>query len=346
MKLHFRPATHMGQTANDERAGRATRHLRRSSLVLRIILLVSLLLPASAAAQPSEGALVIPAGTTYTGNLATVTRDVRVDGVVAGDVTSWSGDIEVRGRVDGDVVSYSGRVTLAAGAQVGGNILAAGGALRLDAGVAVAGQAIRGEGGGTALANLLDLFSPADADGGAAIGRALFGVALGVFLLAFMLLCIAFWPHRTAVASQTLRRVPGRSAVLGLLTTLLLALALPALVALLAATLIGLPLVVVLLVVAQAPYVYGLATLVRMLGASRPQARAVSPLRAGEGPNRITLVAAAVLGLLIALGALLEPFWGLALFYVLASPGLGAVLLSRGGLVVPAYEWRVASDER
>jgi hypothetical protein len=42
--------------------------------------------------------------------------------------------------------------------------------------------------------------------------------------------------------------------------------------------------------------------------------------------------------LLITIAAALAPLWGVALFYLAASPGLGALLLSRGGLLVPSYE--------
>jgi cytoskeletal protein CcmA (bactofilin family) len=317
------------------------------ALVLLVVLLFSLLLPAGAAAQEREAPLIIPAGQTYEGDLATIARDIQIEGEVAGDVTTWSGAIVVSGRVDGDVVSYSGQVTIRPGARIGGHVLASGGALQRDAGATVAGQTIRGESGGEALANVLEIFAPTDREGGAAaVGRALFGAVLGVFLLAFALLCIGFWPRRTAAASITLRQAPGRAMALGLLTTLLLVLALPPLAALLAATLVGLPLLIVLLAIIQAPYVYGLATLARAAGVAQSAA-----LTRGTGANRFarstsesqdlsrtTLLLAGSMALLVAVVATLAPLWGMALFYLLASPGLGAALLSRGGLLVPAYE--------
>jgi cytoskeletal protein CcmA (bactofilin family) len=305
-------------------------------------MLLVLLLPVSAAAQEREPPLVIPAGETYDGDLATVTRDIQVKGAVAGDVTSWSGAIEIFGSVDGDVVSYSGQVTIRPGARIGGHVLASGGALQSDPRAAVVGQTIRGESGGVALANVLELFSPSDRAGGeAVVGRVLFGAALGVFLLAFALLCIAFWPRRTSAASLTLRQAPGRALALGLLTTLLLLLAVPPLAALLAATLVGLPLLIVLMAIIQAPYIYGLATLARAVGmisgtGTRRTFRMVSS--EGESLSRTTLLVAGGLALTVALVAALAPLWGMMLFYLLASPGLGAALLSRGGLLVPAYE--------
>jgi hypothetical protein len=296
--------------------------------IIPIIFLICLLLPGVAAAQSGDGPLVVPVGQTYVGSLATATRAIRVEGVVTGDVTSWSGDITIAGRVDGDVVSYSGKVTIQSGGHVGGHVMALGGPLESAADAAVSGQKIRGGEGSIALANLFDLIAPSDAGSdSAAVGRVLFGMVLGVFLLAFCLLCIAFWPRRTTATSLTLRRSPGQALLLGLLSTLLLALALPPLIALLAATLIGMPLIVVLLALAQVPYVLGLATLVRAVGPeqSRPTA----------GLERTTLLAGVALALLVAISAALAPLKGLALFYLLASPGLGAALLSRGGLLVP-----------
>jgi hypothetical protein len=318
------------QMALDERrtAG-LQRILGRWSFVVGLLLC---LLPAGALAQSAEEALVIPAGQTYTGNLATFTRDIRVEGDVTGDVTSWSGAIEIVGRVGGDVVSYSGPVTVHDRAQIGGSVLASSGTVPPSGTPNLTGQAIVG-GGGRAVSSLIDLFVTFEAGGTADVGRVLFGVALGVFLLAFMLLGVAFWPRRTAAASQMLQRTPGHALLLGLLTTLLLALALPPMLALLAATVIGLPLIVVLLAVAHVPYIYGLAVLTQARGALRSQVPAI----AGEFPlTRATAITAALLALPIALSAALVPLWGLGLFYFLASPGLGAILLSRGGLFAPA----------
>jgi cytoskeletal protein CcmA (bactofilin family) len=321
----------------------ATCHTRRGiHYFLRLIMLLVLLLPASAAAQDRDDPLVIPVGETYEGDLATVTRDIRVEGAVAGDVTSWSGAIVISGSVSGDVVSYSGQVTIQPGARIGGHVLASGGALQSDDSAAVAGQTIRGDSGSVALANVLELFSPSDRAGNeAVVGRVLFGAALGVFLLAFTLLCIAFWPRRTSAASLMLRQAPGRALALGLLTTLLLLLALPPLAALLAATLVGLPLLIVLLAIIQAPYIYGLAILARAAGitggtATNQTFRSISS--ESESLRSANLLVTGGLTLVVALVAALAPLWGMTLYYVLASPGLGAALLSRGGLLVPAYE--------
>jgi hypothetical protein len=295
-----------------------------------VVALVLLALPGAALAQGQDEALVVAAGEQVAGSVATVSRDIRVDGVVAGDVTSWNGSITIAGTVGGDVVTYGGAVTVTATGRVAGHILASGGGLRVEPGASVAGQAIGGGGGG-ALASLLDLFMPAaeTSEVGPA-GHALFGTVIGVLLAAFCVLLVALWPRRVLIAGATLRRLPGRAAALGLLATAALALALAPVAGLLVASVIGVPLLVALLALALAPFVYGLAVLAHAAGAGLA-------VRAGGAPSqgRMGTLAALALALPIAVVVALAPIWALALFYLLASPGLGAVLLSRGGLMLP-----------
>jgi hypothetical protein len=291
-----------------------------------ILLLALWLVPGAAFARAQSDALVIAAGQRVAGNVATIAQDIRVDGTVDGDVTSWNGAITIAGSVGGDVVSYGGVVTVLPTGQVGGHILASAGMLRQAPGAVVAGQKISG-GAGEALASLLDLLNPtASGSPDDALGHALFGVALAVLLTAFCLLYTAFWPGRVALAGDTLRHLPGRALTLGLLTTLALALALLPLAGLLVASVVGVPLLLALLALALALYVYGLVALARMLSA-----------RGGIPPNGGRMVACTLaLVLLIAVTVALAPLWGLALFFLLASPGLGAVVLSRGGMAQPA----------
>lgn len=320
------------------------RFLRWPGLFALIALCAALLLPGRAAAQSQDDTLRVPPGTTVTGSVSTVAQDIVVEGVVPGDVTSWSGDITIRGHVRGDVVSYAGRVTLEGG-TVDGNVMAPGGIARTP-GATIGKQALGGQDGNRALASVFDVFAPArgqPATPPSVIGRIMFGVLLGIFVLAFTLLWSALWPRRTHNAMRTLQALPGRALALGLLTTLLLAVLLPLLGALLTATLIGLPVLITLLVALQVPYVYGLAALTQALGATGRAPRvapvptsvigAQSPqLAAGLSPRAIG--AAATIALVVAIVVAVQPLAGLALFYLTASPGLGAAVLSRGGLAV------------
>jgi hypothetical protein len=294
--------------------------------ILLMLFLGLWLTPGAIVARAQNDVLVIAAGQHVAGNIATIAQDIRVDGTVDGDVTSWNGAITIAGSVGGDVVSYGGVVTVMPTGQVAGHILASAGMLHQAPGAVVAGQKISG-GAGEALASLLDLLNPAGAgDPDDALGHALFGVALAVLLTAFCLLYTAFWPGRVALAGDALRRLPGRALTLGVLTTLALALALLPLAGLLVASVVGVPLLLVLLALALALYVYGLVVLARMLSA-RGATTAMS-----ERMVAFTLA----LVLLIAVAVALAPLWGLALFFLVASPGLGAVVLSRGGMAQPA----------
>jgi hypothetical protein len=308
---------------------RVTRRDWRAGVVI-LASIGSFLLPRAALAQ-GESPLVVAAGQRIDGSVATVTQDIRVDGVVAGDVTSWSGTITIVGTVGGDVVSYGGVVRVLATGRVDGHILASGGALQKDPGATVAGQTIHDGGGGGALASLLDLFAPSPgADSAGPLGRALFGVALGVLLLAFCLLCAALWPRRVLLAGTTLRRLPGRALALGMITTLAAGLALLPLAGLLIASVIGLPLLLVLLALLLIPPIYGLTVLAHIAGA-----RFASPMSALAGLDLPVILVALTLVLAIVVVAALAPAWGLALFYLVASPGLGAAILSRGGTMTP-----------
>jgi hypothetical protein len=305
---------------------RAFPELLLRGLLCALLALACAGLPGVARAQGGSEALVIAAGQQMRGDVATGAQPIEVIGEVLGDVTSWTGDITVRGHVGGDVVSYAGSVVLADGARVDGNVLSLTGAV-LQAGTAqVAGQALGDRIGGNAAADLLGLLAPQSAIGVPGIvARAGFGFTFLLVALALATLAALLWPRRTAGVSRVFLLVPGRSAALGLLTTALLAALLLPLAALIALSLVGLPLLLPLLLLLHLPYLYGLTGLGYTLG------RRI----ASNGPERAT-----PLGVLLLLlpAALLGPFFpalGAACFYLVASVGLGAVILSRAGTSAP-----------
>jgi hypothetical protein len=299
--------------------------------VVLLLLLGLWLAPAAVLARGLADTLVIAAEQHVQGSVATIAQDIHVDGTVEGDVTSWSGAITIAGSVGGDVITYSGDVTLTPTGRVGGHILASGGTLRRDPSAHVAGQAIDG-GAGVALASLIDLLNPSSAGRqDDPLARTLFGIALAVLLTAFCFLYTAFWPGRVALAGDALRQLAGRALILGLLTTLALALALLPLAGLLVASVVGVPVLLALLALGLAVYVYGLVVLAR---AGSPARAPLSRSRNGGIDSRLIAITLALV-LLIAVAVALAPLWGLALFFLMASPGLGAVILTRGGIALP-----------
>ncbi|MBC8076826.1 MAG: polymer-forming cytoskeletal protein, partial [Chloroflexales bacterium] len=283
-------------------------------------------LPGMARAQGGANTLVIPAGQQVRGDIATGTQSIEVLGDVTGDVTSWGGDISVLGHVGGDVVSYTGSVVLADGARVDGNVLSLTGAV-LQAGAAqVAGQTLGDRIGGGAAADLLGIFAPQSAAGApGVVARAGFAFTFMLVALALATLGALLWPRRTAGVSRTFLLAPGRSLALGLLSSALLTALLLPFGALLALTLLGLPLLLPLLLLLHLPYVYGLTGLGYTLGQRL----------ARNAPERATPLG--VLALLLP-PTLIGPFFptfGVVCFYLVASAGLGAVILSRAGTSAP-----------
>jgi hypothetical protein len=294
-----------------------------------LLLLALLLLPGRALAQNTEAPLHVEPGQQQRGDVVTLQRDIVIDGNVEGDVTSWLGDITVQGHVTGDVVSYSGNIVLGAGARVEGSVLRLAGAIEQHSSAQVAGQVIGEVPVGGMAASLLGASGRPLATSAGWLSYSLLSAVLALLTLAIALAATLVWPRRTANISDVLLSAPWRSLALGALTLLLLAQALVLLAGLLALSLVGLLLLPPLLLLLHLPASYGLAVLAHVL-VRRPGRR---PERAVT-PALLTLTVGVMLLPVVLLG-ILSPAGGLLLFYLLASAGLGAALLSRGGVLAP-----------
>lgn len=299
----------------------------KRTILLLAGILVAVLLPQPARAQTDV--LLVPAETTIRGDVATFNRPIVIAGHVTGDVTSWSGDITVNGTVSGDVISYGGAIRLGPAAQVTGSVLTLAGQVNSRDGAAIAGQLFGvapNDGGSATLQAAFDTLPPLDdrLAGGA-------GLALSsLFTLGMVGLLGLLWPRRLSGVRQTLATQFGPATVLGLLTSLILAIGLPLGVTMLVISLIGLPLLAPILVLLQLPYVYGFAALAQLLG------RQLLQEHQALGSLAATLLGTALLLLLPTALTIWSPLAGLATFYLLASPGLGAVIRSRAGAYVPS----------
>jgi hypothetical protein len=179
-----------------------------------------------------------------------------------------------------------------------------------------------------ALAGAVHIFRPnlPGALAGEETARALLsGIgAIGITLVS--LLWVNFWPARTATTALVLTRRPWRALGVGMLCSIALGgMLLPALT-FAATTLPGLVLALPVLAMLHVPYIYGMTTLARALGA-RIAGRDTPPPQ--PGAPMVAAVIAIVLP--IALVAAVAPLWGLLLGYALASIGVGAAVISRAG---------------
>jgi hypothetical protein len=286
---------------------------------------------------------------------AHVKRGDRFDG----DVVAIFGDVKIEGQVTGSAVAVFGHVDVAPGASVGsdavavfgsqnnggkvdGCAVAVIGSLRLDPGSSVAGDAVavggRVEdsdqshiGGESVSIGLLPLTL-----GLPALPAVLATIALGWLLSVFFgWLFALMFPDRLARVGVTASRQTFFSIVIALLSLL----AWPAISILIMATIIGLPVGLILwfvypiLVYAGqlgATYVLGCKLLRRRLG----EGPAFGPIVAGSGLIAAMFAAAAVSYSFGGAGAAIALFFGLVGLLVLlglTTIGTGALMLSRAG---------------
>lgn len=301
--------------------------LLRAKLLFALIATLMLLQVETSYAQgePVEQVIYVGPEETIESNVSTIDQLIIIDGIVKGDVTSWSADITINGYVEGDVVSYNGVITLKQAAQIDGNVLTVGGSIVYETAVPqVAGQIIEGAPGGSAVFGLVDIIRPSSANNanpGDAILRNAFTLAGALLLLALSTLMSLLWPHRSAITAQTLRTLPMRSLLLGIITTALLALLIVPISGLLTISLVGLPILIPLLLLLHIPYAYGLTALGQVIGQ-----RMLPKQTEFATPAGIALILFPIVILSFFL-----PIIALLLFYLSASSGLGAALLSRLG---------------
>ncbi len=197
------------------------------------VLVIAVLAPAAALAQaggPADpedqvvlsGDVAVPQGTVV-GQVVVFDGDVSVGGVVDGDVIVLSGTAAIAGQVRGDVVVLDGDVRLRPTAQVGGSVQA-GGDVVAEPGAEVGGTASSGV--------RFTLSGPV-----AALGALLASVAVAVSVLIAAAILVFLAPRGAERVAQAARTAPFASAGIGVLVVLgVVVLATAA-----AATIVGLP---------------------------------------------------------------------------------------------------------
>jgi hypothetical protein len=287
--------------------------------------------------ESSDSAWIPPAGRFAFGD-STVAQNQHASGPVA----VAGGTLHVRGTIDGDAVSYDGDIVVHDGGRIRGSAYAILGKVVLDGGVV--------DGDTRSLSG--DLRRASTPSGTAVRSRssmtmhalALAGGWLAVLVIVGLGVLIFASPNLDAV-SDALERGFGRSLLAGIATQLALAPALALLCVGLALTILGallIPFAVVAYVLAAAGLVtLGLLAIARLAGRTVLGSNA-----AGDGVRRTEALRSMVYGLLLLMvpwfvaGALawspgLELFVriiAVAVTWVAATAGLGAAVVSRGGV--------------
>jgi hypothetical protein len=284
-------------------------------------------------------------------------RTVAASSSVAGPVTVALGTVHVRGTVNGDVFVYGGDLIVHEGGAVLGNALAVNGKVRLDGG-RVTGD-LRSLGGDLTAAPTAAATTAAPSAMTTTVGQLLLVVGwLGVMIIVGIGVLVLASSNLDASA-DVLERSFGRALLAGIAGQLALLPALAVLIVGLALTLLGIlliPFAIVAYVLAAAGLVtLGYLAVARVTGRSLQHDGAQS-----ERARRESALKALIIGLVVmmlpwfAAGLLSwSPMAGLvarvvaiAVTWVAASAGLGAALLSRGGvnrMMAPAAQRAMTS---
>lgn len=339
-----------GQGERGRRSRRLPRGRRRAATLTSLVWVTASLATlwgAGAAAQGAAGgsiadaqvvpARVVPApglvvggsysvapGTTVTGDLTAVGATVAVDAgaTLEGNLVVVGGAATVDGSVAGDVRAYGGALTLGDRARVGGDVSADYAAFRQAAGAVVAGSVHQGRQGPVRLSLPEYVRAPAVAAGRAAVPRhpadmLLRAIAIG--LLASLVMAAV--PARVRRVRDAMLRSPWRMGFDGLLTAIVAVVVL----ALLAVTLIGIPLTILGAMLVYAAVLFGWIAVGDAVGeylAGAFERHWSEALRVGIGAFTLALVLA-VLAYVPVLGGLLA--------LLLSLVALGAVRATRAG---------------
>jgi cytoskeletal protein CcmA (bactofilin family) len=225
----------------------------RALILVALLALVALAAPAAADAKRKDqvvisGSVDVPRNGTAR-DIVIVDGPVRIAGHVTGDVIAVAGKVTISGRVDGDVVTLAGRLRLLGGARVGGDASYGDEKPIVASGATVDGKIkkVKNKIGVGAFAWAIGL---------------IFWLAVTASALILGVLVVAFTPRVVESAWET---AEGRlGAVIGMGAGLFIGI--PLVAALVAATVFGLPLAVLLLLAVLPLYALGYVTSAWILG--------------------------------------------------------------------------------
>jgi len=282
-----------------------------------------------AAAPPSaaeEPAYHLEAGSIARNRVVVLGRDLRIDGDVESHAVAIDGSVHVSGGVAGDVIVLGGEAVLEGTARIGGDVFVLGGNVRAAPGATVAGRSVAYPDASADWLILIEgpaLGLPATAP--VVVGAKL---ALLAFWALLTLLFFAISPRELLHTSESIRLESFRNFILGL--TGVLALVMTALFfSAFSGVLLGLPLLVLVAVVALGLRFWGMVAVFHALGywlCGLLKMRRPSP------------IVAASVGLL-ALGVLkFLPYVGIWTWSVATFIGVGAALATKVGRREPWFQ--------
>lgn len=279
------------------------------------------------AAEPTKGpAMLIEEGSVAGEQVVALGRDLVIAGHARKDVAALNGNVRISGTVDGEIIVLGGNVSLSPSARVGGDVFVLGGSVETSPGAVLRGRSVAYPTASSAWLALLE----APALGASSGSTIILGAKLAI-LTAWLALVVVFFAtggRQVLATSETLAREPARCFTVGL--TGILAMTLSALaLSLLAAALVGVPLLVLVVVFALVLKLWGMVAVFHALGrfvSEKVLRRRLSPLNT------------ATLGLLILGAVKLLPVVGIVVWYLATLVGVGAALVTKLGRREPWFD--------
>ncbi len=264
----------------------------------------------------------IRSGGTVRGDVVVFGGNLTVDsgGQVNGNIAVFGGAASVGGTVNGDVAIAGGSVNLGSTAVVNGSVRVAGGSLNRAEGATIHGGVTQENNPRVppiVWPTVITRTFPSDGVGFAAFDF-FRNVITALALAALGALLVVFFPQPTRRVMETAQNQIGPSLGTGCLTMLVT----PVLLILLAITIIGIPVTVILAIVAAAAWIFGWIAIGYLAGEKILEALKV---------RDIVPILAVVVGVLILAVLTFVPCLGGLLGLLIGALGLGAVVLTRFG---------------
>ncbi|MEM7050469.1 MAG: polymer-forming cytoskeletal protein [Acidobacteriota bacterium] len=291
----------------------------KSGLLL-LALLISFGAPSPVAAEAeSSAALILHEGSVARRQLVALGRDLEVRGEARSDVAALDGSVLVTGRVEGDVIVLGGGARLDSTARVAGDVFTLGGPIEAEPGAEIGGRSVSYPTASAAWLTLLE---------GPSIGLSPFSplvlggkLALLTAWLALVLLFFSTSGRQVMGTSQVIRVEPFRNFFVGVVGILALVLT-TLLFSAFAAALVGVPLLVLVVVLALVLKLWGMVAVFHALGSWIGRRMGNRPMRA---------LNAATLGLVV-LGVIkFIPYVGIWAWSIATFIGVGAALSTKFG---------------
>lgn len=278
-----------------------------------------------------RAALVLEANSLARRQLVGLSRDVVVEGRALADVAALDGSVRVLGRVEGDVLALGGDVELAPTARVTGDVFTLGGVINAEPGAVIGGRAVSYPTASSAWLTLME----GPSLGLPATSPLVVAAKLGL-LAAWMVLVLVFFAasgREVVSTSNSVAREPFRDFVVGLVGVVTLVLT-GLLLATVAGALVGVPMLVLVVILALVLKLWGMVAVFHALGFWLARWLA----RAGVLQGRVAALHAATLGLLV-LGVLkFIPYVGVWTWTAATLIGVGAALTTKFGRREPWFQ--------